>query len=425
MNAPAPTSSSLPDYSYGLSLTSQFYFCGLPLRLDPYSRCLFNCCYCFASARGGNRGSRRLSVFTAQLLRNRFERSMSGKTKNVLEEMLSERQPVHIGGMSDPLPPLESELGVTLEILDVLADYQYPTIISTKSTLVSTDPFLEVLRRGPFAVQMSISTLNQSIAKNIDLGAPTPQARLETLRQLTQAGIPTACRIQPLLPGREGDAFEIIDAAAQMGVKHIGIEHLKLPIETTWWGTERLTRSLGFNMAEYFTAQGAQRIGREWILPVDQRLARMLELSSHVRTQGATFGAADNDLLLLSDGECCCSGADLLLTGTNFFRYNYLEAVRRGTIQNRVSIDSLNDVWRPQASVAPYINSRSRLPSKDGRGVGLQEYLLHNWNGRSNGNSPASFYGVVATTDRDSRGYKIYRFEDDAHELLLRHGARR
>ena len=40
-------------YKYSLSITSQFYFCGIPFRLDTTPKCSLNCSYCFAMSRGG------------------------------------------------------------------------------------------------------------------------------------------------------------------------------------------------------------------------------------------------------------------------------------------------------------------------------------------------------------------------------------
>jgi len=40
------------DYKYAMSVTSQFYFCGVPFRLDTSPKCLMNCAYCFAMAKG-------------------------------------------------------------------------------------------------------------------------------------------------------------------------------------------------------------------------------------------------------------------------------------------------------------------------------------------------------------------------------------
>ena len=46
---------SKTKYNYSLSLTSQFYFCGIPYRLDTKPKCELNCSYCFAMSRGGRR----------------------------------------------------------------------------------------------------------------------------------------------------------------------------------------------------------------------------------------------------------------------------------------------------------------------------------------------------------------------------------
>src|SRR5437867_3738838 len=96
-------------YRYALSFTSQFYYCGLPLRLDSYSRCHFNCLYCFASARGGERGYRSLRTADPAGLRKRLERLTKKGPRSVIEELLLQGQPIHFGGMSDPFIPLEAD----------------------------------------------------------------------------------------------------------------------------------------------------------------------------------------------------------------------------------------------------------------------------------------------------------------------------
>jgi hypothetical protein len=136
-----------------------------------------------------------------------------------------------------------------------------------------------------------------------------------------------------------------------------------------------------------------------------------------------TFSAADNDLLLLSDGDCCCSGADLIdARFTSFFRYNYLEACRAGLSRNRITLGSLRDVWRPASSISSHVNSRSRIPAQNGRGAGVEKYIRRNWGGRQNGSSPRMFWGVEPADDVDEDGLPIYEVAADA---LREYGARR
>ena len=399
-------------YGYALSITSQFYYCSLPLRLDTYSRCQFNCAYCFANARGGNRDDRAIMIADLAQLQRQFEASRTAKPKSAIVELLEARQPIHFGGMSDPFMPLEERQHQSLDILRMLADYKYPTVISTKSTLPSEDRYLSVLKTGRFIVQVSLSTLDENLSSRIELGTPGPRQLLRMVRTLSREGIPVAIRAQPLLPCRDSDGEEIIKAAAECGARHIAFEHLKLPLERNWNGTEILSRALGFDMRQAYANWGATRVGREWILPVRLRTPTMLKLRANAHSAGLTFGAADNDLLLLSDGRCCCSGIDLLDDGVKFFRYTYLEAARTGLKERYISIQALNSIWRPNASIGRYVNSRSRRAASH-LGTNIEAYIKGNWNGRTNGNSPAALFGVRSSGLSDADGFNLYELTDE------------
>jgi DNA repair photolyase len=395
----------MPSYRYSLAPTSQFYYCGLPLRLDAYSRCLFQCTYCFANARGGYRGNKLVGVANPDQLDRRLGRlSKTEDPKSVIDEFLIHRQPIHFGGISDPFINLEKETRVSLKLMRILANYDYPTIISTKAALVAADEYLDVLKKGNFVVQLSISSLDSRLSKQADRGTPSPSERLEVLKKLVAEDIPTACRIQPLIPTFEEHGFEVIDASASIGVRHVAVEHLKLPIESTWWGTRSLSQTLGLDLTRWFRSSGATRVGREWLLPRTSRIERILMMRDHAHSRGLSFGAADNDLLLLSDGECCCSGIDLVANFGNFFRCNYPEAFRRAGASGLIRFNSLDSVWAPTSSIRMYVNSNSRHSGS----FSIRDFLRANWNGSPNGSSPGSFFGIVDTGERDEENLKIY-----------------
>jgi DNA repair photolyase len=408
------------DYARdSLSVTSQFYYCGLPLRLDSYSRCQFNCSYCFANARGGNRGSRKLRIAKVMSIRKRLERIQDGIPRSVIDELLLHRQPIHFGGMSDPFMPVEVDASISLHLLEILAEFNYPTVVSTKSDLCTRDDYLEVLKKGSFIIQASISTMDEKLLDQIDLGTPGPKAMIRALTILQAEGIPATCRIQPLLPGRESDAYAVIDACANAGVKHVAVEHLKLPIEKSWPGTRRLSAVINVDLRADFITSGARQVGRELILPPEQRFERILDLRCYSHKLGLTFGAADNDFLLLSDGTCCCSGIDLINNDfASSFGYNYIEAIRRGVDDNTISIGSIDDVWCPKRSIGQYMNSHSRIKAGESGGAGIGEYIRRNWNGSVTGNSPNAFYGVLDTGEQDSEGYQLYTLTDEMRSLL-------
>lgn len=399
-------------YEYALAITSQFYFCSLPIRLDTYSRCTFGCLYCFASARGGQRNGKFAVIDEGQFAR-RLERVLgSGLVKSALDEFLRERTPLHIGGMTDPLSSLEARTGTTLRLLQILSKYQYPAILSTKSDLFATNPYLDAMSAGPFVLQCSISSLDDDLLASVDCGTPGPTRILAAAAKAIDRGVPVAFRIQPLLPGREDDAYQIIEAAAAAGVFHVGVEHLKLPLESQWSGTQLLSDRLGIDLVDYYREKGATRVGREWILPHAFRLPRMLELRDVVHQGDMSFGAADTDLLPIGDGGCCCSGVDLLDDWDGYhFTHNYAEAIRRADDQGIVTYGSIEDEWIPSGSIARWVNSNSRLRSNPvtGGGAPMRDYIVRNWAGSPNGPAPGGFVGVTRTDELDDKGRPVYQ----------------
>lgn len=402
-------------YTNPLSLTSQFYFCGLPLRLDTYGDCQFGCLYCFAATRGGQRGARGIRPADGPGLIRRLC-NLRNNPATLLGELFGVKQPVHFGGMSDPLPPVERRARVTLAVLRNLAEDDYPLVLSTKSALVMDEEYSATLRRRNALVQVSFSVADDDLSRLVDRGAPSTSARIAILNRLRDLGIKTAARLQPVLPTREEEALALVYRLAAAGVSHVGFEFLKLPLEG-WPQSRVMSTAIGFDLTEYFRAAGARRIGREWVLPVAQRFAFALQARTVTNELGMSFGAADTDLLPLSDTSACCSGADRLLPDASTFGYNYLGAIARADMAGRVRLSSLQDVWRPNSSASSMINSRSRIPAVDGVGRPVSDYIQLNWNGRKNGCAPDMFYGVTPTDHRERDGSIIYQLSAELMSL--------
>jgi DNA repair photolyase len=400
-----------PTYRYSLSITSQFPFCSIPFRLDSYSQCQFACAYCFAAARGGYTGKPRVASADASALMRRLQRLASGPPRSAVDEMLAARVPIHFGGMSDPFMPIERSRRVTLELLRILSAHRYPTIISTKSVLCSEPEYLDVLASGDFAVQFSISTLDARLSSAVDIGASCPAQRLRAMEILSARGIRTSGRLQPLLPGREDDGEAVINAVANAGARHVGVEHLKLSVERSARGTSKLSEVLERDLPRFYKDSQAKRCGREWILPPMERVQRMLRLRGIAWSSGLTFVAADTDLLHLSDGESCCSGADLLGFATAY-RFTYTQALHAST-NGEVRFASIAKEWRPSRSIGQFVNSKCRLP-----GSSPDEYVRDGWNGILHGHSPKDFYGVSDTGQKDNEGFVIYQVSDEVRSLM-------
>jgi DNA repair photolyase len=119
-------------------------------------------------------------------------------------------------------------------ILEVLERAGHPVGIVTKSALVQRD--IDILsrmaRRGLAKVALSVTTLDANLARTMEPRAATPLRRLETLRRLSDAGIPTSVMVAPVIPAiNDAEIEHILDAASVAGVKEAGYVLLRLPLE--------------------------------------------------------------------------------------------------------------------------------------------------------------------------------------------------
>ena len=104
---------------------------------------------------------------------------------------------IAIGTNTDPYQPIEKQYRIMREILEVLEAHNHPVGIVTKSALVMRD--IDILSRmaehGLAKVALSVTTLDRNLARTMEPRAATPTKRLEAIRQLTEAGIPTSVMV--------------------------------------------------------------------------------------------------------------------------------------------------------------------------------------------------------------------------------------
>ncbi|HEX2512691.1 MAG TPA: PA0069 family radical SAM protein, partial [Xanthobacteraceae bacterium] len=156
----------------------------------------------------------------------------------LLEKELSaknyEPRTIAIGTNTDPYQPIERRYQVMRQILEVLERAGHPVGIVTKSALVlrDIDILSRMAERNLAKVALSVTTLDPQLARTMEPRAPTPGRRLETLRRLSAAGIPTTVMVAPIIPALTDSEMErILEAAATAGVQSAGYVLLRLPLE--------------------------------------------------------------------------------------------------------------------------------------------------------------------------------------------------
>ena len=201
--------------------------------INPYRGCEHGCIYCFARPTHGFMGLSAGLDFEAKL----FAKPDAPK---LLERELAKPgykpRTIAIGTNTDPYQPIEREWRIMRQILEVLDRANHPVTVVTKSALILRD--LDILSamaaRGIAKVAISVTTLDRKLARTMEPRASTPTKRLEAIRALSEAGVPTGVMMAPVIPALNDHEIErVLDSAKAAGASEAGYVLLRLPLEVS------------------------------------------------------------------------------------------------------------------------------------------------------------------------------------------------
>jgi DNA repair photolyase len=141
---------------------------------------------------------------------------------------------IAIGTNTDPYQPIERKERVMRRVLEGLALTNHPVAIVTKSALVLRDLDLlaPMAEKGLVKVALSVTTLDPVLARKMEPRASSPERRLDTIRRLAEAHVPTVVMAAPIIPAINDSEIEAILARAQAaGAREAGYVLLRLPLE--------------------------------------------------------------------------------------------------------------------------------------------------------------------------------------------------
>ena len=184
----------------------------MPFRwtVNPWRGCTHACFYCYA------RGTHSwLELDTGK----GFDTQVVVKT-NVVEVLRRElRRPswrheqVALGTNTDPYQRAEGRYRLMPGIITALAESGTPLSILTKGTLLRRDlPLLATVARDVgVGLGVSIAIGDTALHQSLEPGTPSPRARLDLVRAITDAGLPCGVMVAPVLPWLT-DSVDHLDA---------------------------------------------------------------------------------------------------------------------------------------------------------------------------------------------------------------------
>jgi DNA repair photolyase len=195
----------------------------LDYTINPYYGCSHACIYCYVPSLIG-------------ITYDEFR--VAEPKENIIEVLRKEirkkkRGLVGISTATDAYQPLEKKHMLTRKILEILQMYGFPVDVQTKSTLVLRD--IDILKKFDYAsVGITITTLNEEIARKWEPLAPSPHKRLEAAKKLVENGIYTYIFFGPVFPlMKREEARYAIEEFINAGIREIVVDklHVKKGIE--------------------------------------------------------------------------------------------------------------------------------------------------------------------------------------------------
>ena len=199
--------------------------------INPYRGCEHGCIYCYARPTHAYLGFSPGLDFETKIV-------YKPEAANLLRKELRARAyscaPVAIGANTDPYQQAERKMRITRSILEVMLEARHPVSIITKSGLMfrDTDILQEMAQLRLVHALVTITTLKNELVKKMEPRTGAPARRLELVKQLTEAGIPTMVMVAPVIPFINDAEMEIImEKAAANGAYSVGYIFLRLPLE--------------------------------------------------------------------------------------------------------------------------------------------------------------------------------------------------
>lgn len=401
--------------------------CSMPMSMDTYSKCAYNCLYCFAYFQkshtlDGYIGGDGVRSVNPDKVINLFENALRGnkdgvsKTETQFFPYIQRRRIMQWGGLADEFDEYERRNGTTLKLLQYFDSIDYPLSFSTKAAWWTEDPrYMELFSKHThnWHTKISIITMDAQKAHGVEKGVPSPEDRMNAIRHLASQRNRVTLRLRPYIIGVSDDWKNTIDAAYEAGADSVTTEFFCMEARADERLKKRyadLSKIAGYDIHEFYMKQshqhGYKRLNRAIKAPI------IYAMREHTHKLGMRFHVSDAFCRECNDACNCCGvppewnnsqtgqigNAILIAREKGFVKYSDIKPA----IDRYFSFPWVNTCGYNTGS------NRARALRYD---MTMAQFLRNNWNNPSGGTSPAKEYGGILVPDgRDENGDVIYRY---------------
>ena len=191
--------------------------CNYPTRLDTYGKgCSHNCNYCYAK-----------SLLDFRNFWNPENPAVADieKIKRKIAKLPKDIPPLRLGGMTDCFQPIEKVHRVTYETIKALNEHRIPYLIVTKSALVASDEYIEILDKELAHIQITVTTTDDKLSTTYEK-ASVPSESIKAIEKLHSLGYDVTLRLSPYIP-----EYVDLDILSKVKCDKILVEFLRV---NTW-----------------------------------------------------------------------------------------------------------------------------------------------------------------------------------------------
>jgi DNA repair photolyase len=167
--------------------------------INPYRGCEFGCKYCY------DRYTHEFMEMDPADFEDRiYAKAAAAHLLRQELRRVDRSDHIALGTATDPYQPAERRFGRTRAILEVFARERGRYLsITSKSDLVERDidVLQEIAKRNVLGIHITITTINEKLARMLEPRAPRPALRLDAVRRLTDAGLQVSVFPNPIMPG--------------------------------------------------------------------------------------------------------------------------------------------------------------------------------------------------------------------------------
>lgn len=185
--------------------------------MNLYRGCTHGCIYCDSRSNIYNMNHEFEDIEVKQNSLELLKKALKSKKEKCM---------IGTGSMTDPYIPLESKLEFVRNSLKLIYRYGFGFTCITKSDLILRDLDLlkKINEKAKTVVQITLTTADEDLCRKIEPNVCTTKRRVEVLKKLNDADIPTVVWLTPFLPyinDTEENINELLDYCIETNVNGI------------------------------------------------------------------------------------------------------------------------------------------------------------------------------------------------------------